>query len=558
MAHQMVQQEIVSAYINFAVISSLFLVSCNPQIQNPTVKVDPTEMKPGETLVMPELTATVEPTEVVEPIMRFKNSELPAEFLSGLQKYCQDVPAWSNKEADEFEFDYFIFSKQDKSYQESSILVTVDGLSFQLARTAKSSENLEDILADAEIKPLLFTTNPEGQLTYFTQSINAEGEVENQVLMEGLVNNGELLTIAYLLDGTTVESKVDLVSPYASKAKIAAIDSLPDYLVGEINFDSQTGELTATNIDGGLVFWDGESQKWLSLAEKNKVFMDELEAQLTEEYGPSVENAESPVQTYTIEGPDGEPMEIIGQRSGLAIVGVTPKLKLMDVLSVYGYAHDDLDSPNKKAGEVLRVFGTDEDIEISRYIGPFVHLFAADNMDGSIFTGSEDWQWQAGLTDWRELMISKEYSRFVDWVAKNPGGHYSLDIDRHVYKDSGYIKEMETLMVDPTKPIIMIEDIPWHDLGRNNSDREKNSGAVVIDSLRFAAATWVTSKGELVMRVHHIDPSKVFTYQYLSPGDISLQILAGAVYTSDLTTPPWKFLKLMGQGDQLVFRYSSS
>ena len=545
--------KIVNLVISVLIIGSFALSACEFTAQVPTINVDSTEVKPGETLVVSEMTATVEPTKVIEPIMRFSEAELPVEFVLGLEKLTQAIPAWESKTSDELEFEHLVFTKADDSYQETSILLTVENLTYILARSTNKIVTIEEILADTEIKPFLVMTKEDGQLAYFTQNVKDTGEIENQILMESVIRDGKSVTVAHLLDGTKVESTVEM-GKLESAGRLEAAMVQPDYFKGEISVNPQTGELTATNITGEVVVWDGEAREWQSKSEKNQAFMDALEAKLTEEYGPSVVNAESPVQSYIIEGPDGKEMEVEGQRVGLFIGAVTPELKQMDLLSEYGYFNGYESMPNKKAGEVLRFVGNEEQAEYLKYVGAFIHLFAANKLEDSAFNQYFDPQWE--INDEVKAAVDSEYKRFHDWAESLPDMKYAYECVRHVYEDGskGYIKDTVTGHVAANLPIIVIDDIPWANVeGKDDSEKEKNSGSVVMETFRMAANIWVTSKGELIIKKHHLEVKDYSPYLYLHPGEtaaIVRNFIAGG--SKQFTN----FIRLVASFDFNAFQYS--
>jgi len=286
----------------------------------------------------------------------------------------------------------------------------------------------------------------------------------------------------------------------------------------------QKGEWQVDEMTLGLK-WTGN--EWADITKQTQEFMAKLEEKLTQEYGPSVINAESPVQTYTIEGPAGEPMEIIGQRMGLSILAVTPELKRLDLFSRYGDSSTSLD-PNKKAGEVLRFIGTESQAELLQTLGSMMHLlFSGTNRD-SIFSKHINHRPVPDGTVWAD--VYSELNKYVD-LANSDQRWYSLEVDKHIYKDSSdaYIKEVEILNIDSTKPMILIEDVPWSDFpGVNNAQKEKNSGAILMSGFDrgMGVNIWVTSKGELVVKVSHLDPDKKIAYTSNSPSNLCQAITA--------------------------------
>ena len=66
------------------------------------------------------------------------------EILAILQSIPQQIPAWANRPAEDFAYDWFVFRKEDGSYQESAVVMVVDNTAYLISTISAISGKHND------------------------------------------------------------------------------------------------------------------------------------------------------------------------------------------------------------------------------------------------------------------------------------------------------------------------------------------------------------------------------------------------------------------------------
>ena len=232
-----------------------------------------------------ELTLTAVPTLTIEPlptatltatpepfmsIRLIPQENMDAETLAILQTIPQQIPAWVDRPAVDFAYDWYVFSKEDGSYQESAVVMVVDNTAYLISRTQQSAESTAFNLGDTTIRPLLFKTDEAGNVTYLTQTKNESGEITENILMESATrDDGQEIIRAHLLDGTNLESETaTLINPNEFSGKLVMAIPLSSVFFGEIEFNPELGRVQNVNRYDQLTFWNGD--RWQPLYESTE------------------------------------------------------------------------------------------------------------------------------------------------------------------------------------------------------------------------------------------------------------------------------------------------
>lgn len=250
----------------------ILITACTPaQTPAPTTAPDfSLTTAPSVTIETPPTVTPTATQEPFPPIRLITQENMDAEILDILQTIPQQIPGWADRPAEDFAYDWFVFGKVDGSYQESAVVMAVDNTAYLISRTQQSPESTSFNPGDTTIQPLLFRTDDADNITYLTQDKNEAGEITENILMESVTrDNGQEVVRTYLLDGSTLESETtSLTNPNEFSGKLAMAVPLNSVFFGEIEFNTELGQIQNVNRYDQLNFWNGD--RWQPLYESTE------------------------------------------------------------------------------------------------------------------------------------------------------------------------------------------------------------------------------------------------------------------------------------------------
>jgi hypothetical protein len=185
-------------------------------------------------------------TEAIYPIQEIPFAQLQQQYPDELKEARASlkslVPAWEKISDNDMEMDYYLFNSEESGKKKTdgwAMVASIDNMSYLLVPTSQKG---------AMVHPLQYVVDDGGRVTYFTV------QNEQQVPFMESTPQG---TTAYLADGKTFISDIVLPNPNLRTGKMASGIKSSDFLEGSISFDIESGSLTAQNLDGQKVEWDG-------------------------------------------------------------------------------------------------------------------------------------------------------------------------------------------------------------------------------------------------------------------------------------------------------------